>query len=154
MLANFLPEQLDERPEEIDYVTRLVRTRKQVLKYLLDGTWLCPPAVEVPRCDVEFARVSIYAPLASTTKSHPVVLASAWRAPDGDVAVALASIADEPIGLDVPVDLDRHGLRERPCVWRIDETGRRRHGDLDPGNPIVRIDLPARAICVLEFCRE
>ena len=154
MLANFLPEQLDQRPEEIDYVTRLVRTRKQALKYLLDGTWLRPPALQVPRCDVEFARVSIYAPLASSTKSHPTVLASAWRAPDGDVALALASIADEPVGLSVPVDLDGYGVRERPCVYRIDETGRRRHDTLDLGSPTLRIELPARAVCLLEFRRE
>jgi len=49
MLANFLPSQLQERPEEIDFVTRLVRTRMRALKYLLHGTWLRPPPLDVPQ---------------------------------------------------------------------------------------------------------
>ena len=154
MLANYQPRLLDERPEEMDYVTRLVRVRRQALKYLLHGTWLRPPRLQVPPCDVEFARVSIYVPLVSSTKPHPAVLAAAWRAPDGDAALALASIVDKPLQLTVPVDLDAYGLRERLCVYRIDETGRHRCGTLDPDRPTMSIELPARALCLLEFCRE
>lgn len=154
MLANFQPGQLDERSEEMDYVTRLAQTRQRALKYLLHGTWLRPPALQVPQCDVEFARVSIYVPLATSTKSCPSVLTSAWRAPDGNVALAFASIVDNPVHLNVPIDVDAYGLRDRSCVYRIDETGRRRCGTLDLQSPTQKVELSPRAFYVLEFCHD
>ncbi len=154
MLANFQASQLDERSEEMDYVTRLAQTRQRARKYLLHGTWLRPPALQVPPCDVEFARVSIYVPLVTSTKSCPSVLTSAWRAPDGNVALVFASIVDNPVQLNVPINVDTYGLRERRCVYRIDETGRRRCGTLDCQNPIQKVELSPRAFCLLECCHE
>ncbi|MDB6056463.1 MAG: hypothetical protein JWO95_307, partial [Verrucomicrobiales bacterium] len=52
MLANFLPEQLKARPEELDYVTRLVHTRMRALKYLAQGTWVRPPKLDVPEQEI------------------------------------------------------------------------------------------------------
>ena len=58
------------------------------------------------------SRLSIYAgqqgALKSFERRYPLVLGGAWRAPDGDVAVALASIACEP--LTVPLVLEGEGL--------------------------------------------
>ena len=47
-IANFLPAQLTDRAEELDYVMRLARLRSRAAKYLLHGTFLRPPQVHGP----------------------------------------------------------------------------------------------------------
>lgn len=152
MLANFLPSQLQERPEEIDFVTRLVRTRMQSLKYLLHGTWLRPPPLDVPQQEIDVAQIGVYTPLRASKRTYPVALAGAWRAADGDVAIALASIHDEPLRLRLPIDVPAYGLPARCAVYRIDGTGRQRLGLFDTRAPVWQLDLPPRGLCLLEFC--
>jgi len=154
MLANFLPSHLEERPEEIDFVTRVVRTRMRSLKYLLHGTWLRPPALEVPRQEIDVALIGTYTPLRESKRTYPVALAGAWRAPDGDVGIALASIHDEKLSLRLPIDARAYGLAPRSVVWRIDESGRHRLGVFDASQRVFPLELPPRGLCVLEFCRE
>ena len=83
-IANFLPDQLTERRAEIDYLERLARSRYSLRDFLMTGTFLRPPAVEVPSSDVLLSRISIYAArLGGPTEAHivsPDVLSSAWRA--------------------------------------------------------------------------
>ncbi|MHC1769993.1 MAG: DUF6259 domain-containing protein [Verrucomicrobiia bacterium] len=108
-LANFRPAQFRERPFEIEYVLRLARLRKLALDYLQDGVMLPPPKVEVVSEERPMSRLSIYAGQQSALKGFqkpvPLVLASAWRAPHGGAAVAVASIAERPI--TARVDLAR-----------------------------------------------
>ena len=95
-LANFRPALLEQRAEEIDYIARLARVRSRSIKYLLHGEFLRPPELSVPQVTADFSRLSIYAGqksrLTSSRKSIPLALAGAWRAADGDVALALASL--------------------------------------------------------------
>lgn len=153
-LPNFLPQQLTGRPDEIDYLTRLVRTRIQALKYLLHGCWLRPPELDVPEREIDVVRIGVYLPLAASKKRVPVALAGAWRAADGDAAIALASIHDEKLGLRLPIDARAYGLGDRSVVYRIDEAGRHRLGRFDSRDPFMPIELPPRGICVLEFCAK
>lgn len=154
MLANFLPSHLRECPEEMDFVTRLVRTRTRSLKYLQHGTWLRPPPLDVPRVEMDVAKIGTYTPLKASKRTYPVALAGAWRSPEGDVGIALASVHDEKLGLRLPFDAKDYGLADGCTTYRIDESGRHRLGALDIKDPILRVELPPRGICVLEFCRE
>jgi hypothetical protein len=154
MLANFLPAQLQDRPDEIDFVTRLVRTRMRSLKYLLHGTWLRPPALDVPQQEIDVAQIGVYTPLRASKRTYPVALAGAWQAADGDVAIVLASIHDQPLRLRLPIDRQAYGLPARCAVYRIDHGGRQRLGLLDGRDPVWQLELPPRGLCVLEFCRN
>lgn len=154
MLANFFSNQLSDRPEEIDYLARLVRTRLRGLKYLLDGDWLRPPVLDVPQREIDTIRVGVYAPSSESSRQRPTALAGAWRAPDGDVAIALASIDEEPLRLDVPIDVKGYALGNRRCVYRIDANGRHRVGSLDPSKPVLQVELPPLACWLLEFCAQ
>jgi hypothetical protein len=154
MIANFRPELFEQRREEMDYLTRLVRVRHRALKYLLHGVWLRPPAFESPRRGIHVASVGTYTPLTESKREYSTVLAGAWRAPDGDVGVALASIHDDALALRLPIDFSAYGLGERCSVWRIDAAGRHRLGSLDRSRAFLEIDLPPKAIWVLEFCRS
>lgn len=151
MLANFFPAQLRERPEEMDFVKRLARTRLAARQYLLQGTWLRPPALDVPRVELDVAKLGVYTPLKASRRSYPAALASAWRAPDGKVGIALASISGDKLALRLPIDAQAYGLPARCRIDRIDERGRHRLGTFDRQKPELSLELPPRGVCVLEF---
>lgn len=152
MIANFVPSQLRERPEEMDFVTRLARTRLGARKYLLHGVWLRPPALDAPRMEIDVAAVGIYTPLKASRRSCPAALAGAWRAPDGDVGIALANISDDALALKLAIDSKAYRLPARCPVYRIDASGRRRLGVYERRKPELKLESPARDVCVLEFC--
>ena len=154
MLANFRPSQLQDRAEEIAYVLRLARLRQRALPYLLSGEFLAPPELNAPGLETDMSRLSIYAGqkggLTTYVKRLPLALAGAWRAPDGKVAVALASIASEALELTLAFDPAGYGLTRTTQAFRIDESGRKplpfsgRSGTL-------RISLPPQGACLVEF---
>lgn len=151
MIPNFLPDQVTTRPEAIECLTRLVRTRTAASAYLVRGTWLQPPAIESPEREIDIARLSTYSPLVTSTKRVPTVLASAWRAADGKLGIAMASIHPEKLSLRVPVDAKTYGLSGQFTVVRIDHDGRQPMGVYQPQQGALSLDLPARSGCVLEF---
>ena len=70
------------------------------------------------------------------------------------MGIALAGINDEPLRLRLPIDRKAHGLDGPRAVYRIDATGRHRLGAIAPDQTALDVDLPIRAICVLELCTE
>ena len=155
MIANFLPRLFDDRPEEMAFLMRLARVRSRALKYLLRGEFLRPPAMNVPETDSEFSRVSIYAGrgggATSTTKRHPLVLAGAWRADDGSMAVAVASVADKPLRLSLDFRPDDDAPQPGQAIWRIHENGREPLGRWQVGQKELALTLPPRQAWVIEF---
>lgn len=157
-LANFLPQHLDQRPEETEYVMRLARVRNLGAKYLLHGEFLRPPKLDVPEVTSEFSRLSIYAGqksrLTSSQKRHPLAIAGAWRAPDGDVGIALASLADEPLPLALTLDPEDVTLPKRGQVYRIDETGRHPLGPMAEDGSLAELELPPRQAWIVEVSKN
>ncbi len=157
-VANFLPAQLRERSEEMAFVLRLARLRKQALNYLQDGVMLSPPGVEAPHAEIPISRLSIYAGqqggLTEFRKSVPLALAAAWRAPDGSVGVAVASIADQALKPTLSLDAAAWGLPKRGRIFRLHETGRKRAGEFLGETVTVTPDLPPRGACVLELTAD
>jgi hypothetical protein len=154
-IANFLPGHLDDRARETAYMMRLARVRARALDWLLHGTFLRPPALDVPDVDVRLSRVSIYAAQRSGPQvsegRYPAAMAGAWRAPDGSVAVAVASILDEPSTVGFTFDAAAYGLAAPGRIHLIDEGGRADFGAYGPGPTPVRLELPAGGAAVLEF---
>jgi hypothetical protein len=157
LIANFLPSHLEERPTEMEYVIRLANTRIHALDYLLFGTFLRPPPLDVPEIGVEFSRISIYAAqLEGITRfehRHPAVLAGAWRAPTGNVGVALAGIVEEPLSINVAIDPAAYQLQGGGTVYLIDDSGRRRIGEFNDQTVTIPVDLPPLGVFVLELKR-
>jgi len=153
-IANFLPAHFGQRPAEIAYLTRLAKLRLQGLKYLLHGTMLRPPALGILDQEIDISRLSIYAgqqnALKQYRKSCPRVMASAWQAADGGVAVILANVSDDP--QPVSVDLSR-GLYPIPAsctIARLDADGSREIGPIG-GEPRLELTLPPAEACIYEF---
>lgn len=55
-----------------------------------------------------------------------------WARADGDVGIALASIADEPLSLTLPIDAKLDGATDRRAVYRIDHSGSTSRASLGP----------------------
>lgn len=154
-IANFFPSHLKERSEEMKFAVHLTKLRNCATKYLLHGVFLRPPRLRVPSAILDISRLSIYAGQRSGPRSyqkeHPLVLSSAWRAPDGQVAVVLASIADNPLTLDVPVDRESWQLTGDLSIWRLDENRRERFSSLKKDDSIFSLALPPRTAAVIEL---
>ncbi len=140
---------------------RLARIRARALDYLLYGEFLRPPALSVPSVEVDLSRVSIYAarrggggPTVSAAR-YPAALAGAWRAEQGSVAIAVASILDQPASVSFAFDPAAYGLAGGGGqIERIDERGRRPFGEFSSGVVPITLELPAGGAYVLEFRRS
>ncbi len=154
-IANFLPVELTERAEEVDFVMRIARLRSRAAKYLLHGTFLRPPQVHGPSATLDFSRLWVYGGrqggLTEYQKTSPLVLAAAWGARDKNIAVAFASIASEPIRVSFDLPDGGYGLALDSAVYQMDEKGRRRIGTLRRLGSSIKLELPARAACILEL---
>ena len=157
-IANFRAAQLAERPEEMAYMMRLARIRARALDYLLYGEFLRPPELSVPSVDVDLSRVSIYAarrggPTVSAGR-YPAAIAGAWRAAQGSVAIAVASIVDQPMSVSFAFDPAAYGLSSGGQIEQIDERGRRPFGEFSSDALPIVLELPAGGAYVLEFRRS
>jgi hypothetical protein len=157
-IANFRIAQLTDRPVETDYMLRLAQLRAKALDYLLYGTFMRPPAMDLPAREVQLSRVSIYAARDGrgpkvARGTYPGVVAAAWRAPSGDVAVTLASIVEEPMTIAFRFDPAQYGLSGGGSIRRIDVHGESLLGSWTAAGAPVSIELPARGATIVEFRR-
>jgi Domain of unknown function (DUF6259) len=154
-IANFLPDQLTARRREIDYLERLATLRYGLREFFQTGTFLRAPAVTSPNADLLLSRISIYAArLGGPTEAHlqtPEVLAGAWRATDGRVAIALAGINQQPITATVQLDARAYGLAPSTRVIRHDGKGNRTLGTLQSLAGALPVDMGALEGVVLEL---
>ena len=124
-LANFLPDHLNTRAEEMDFVIRLARLRRAAHKYLHSGVFLRPPETGTGQETIPISRLSIYAGQQEAVQEYekPVsqVLSSAWRAADGSIGVVFANISDQPISLHVALDSAEYRLPGQGIVRRIQD---------------------------------
>jgi hypothetical protein len=80
------------------------------------------------------------------------VLTSAWRAPDGDVALALVNIADQAVELTLSPDRQAWGLDGGERAWRLDGDGRM-HA-LSPAGGSWVVKLGPQEAQIIEWAKE
>jgi hypothetical protein len=126
-IANFRANLLTERRPQIDYLERLAKLRYGMREFFLNGTYLRAPSVDVPSRDILLSRISIYAArLGGPVEAHttsPEVLSGAWKARNGHVAIALASISSDPVTATVKLPRRAYGFGASARIVRHDETG-------------------------------
>ncbi len=146
-IANLLPEQFTKRAAEIDYLTRLARIRYANRAWLQDGAFVMPPASDAPELSFIGSRISIYAArrggATEVALRAPAVLTGAWRAADGQVAIALASIDDSAHRVTLTLDPARHGTQRGATLWRVDGVGKQRIATLAAGTREISADVAA-----------
>ena len=122
-LANFTSEQLTKRNDELDFIRRLATLRNKALPYLLHGTFIRPPALDIPEIEIAMSRLSIYAgqhdAVQEYTKRVPQLLLSTWRNANGNIAVPTVNIGDEPMEITLRLNNQEHGLPVQGIVYKI-----------------------------------
>jgi len=152
-IANFLPEQLRERRTDIDYALQLAKIRRALPDFFLRGTFVRAPSSDAPLVDVPISRVSIYAArrggATETARREPVVQLGAFRARDGRVAIAVASILEEPLSVTLDVHPAALGLTNGARAVRVDAGGRRSIGALSANASPLTLQLSPLQAAVL-----
>ncbi len=140
-LSNFRPEHLTQRRADLAYIRQLVQLRQAALPYLLYGTFLRPPRMNIPEMEIDMSRLSIYAGQQDAVREYrkrvPQYLAGAWRATDGRVAVAVANIADTDHKIHFTLSRTEHGVPDRGRIFKWLPEGR---------TPLVRFENGQAAI--------
>lgn len=144
-IANYRSFLENERKEEIDFLKRLAKVRYRALDYLLYGTFVRTPDIDVPTDSLMLSRLSIYAGrgegerVTSFEGEFPLIYAQAWQAESGKLGIALASISDEDQPVEAGFKVMQYGLPREGSITRIDENGSEQIGSYSGG--IVQIDL-------------
>jgi hypothetical protein len=153
-LANFRENQFEERSAETEYVLRIARLRLAALKYLRDGVMLRPLDIVVPHAEIPMSRLSIYAgqqgAVQESSKRVPLVLASAWLAPDGDIGLALANISDKPASIHLDIAKGEHPIPNEGVVYRQSDHDRTEVARFEGGAARFEVTLSAGDVRVYE----
>jgi hypothetical protein len=155
-IANYQPFLARERKKEMNYLIDLARVRHKGLKYLLYGTYLRPPELEIPQEEIMISKLSIYAGRTGETvttykDTYPILYTGAWQAQDNNVALALASISDEPIPIDLNIRADAYGLPPSGKIHLITANERIFLASYAGGNISADLSLSPRGICLIEL---
>ncbi len=157
-LANFQEEQLGLRANEIDFVVRMAKLRMAALIYLRDGVFLRPPEINAPMADIPSSRLSIYAGqhggVQESTKTVSLMLANAWLAPNGEIGIAVANIAEGPLRLKVELTQDEYPLPEKGVVYRRTHQGRERLTSFSGGSVALDEVLEGEGLRMYEIVGE
>jgi len=156
MIANYRSFLETERKAEMDYLYRLVKVRMQGLKYLLYGEYLRLPEIPVPTKELKVSRLSIYAGRYGNTVTEqqgefPSVYASAWKADDGMLGIAVASISDQVYPLKLSLQAKDYGLPPSGKISIMDETGKKPLASFQKGEINIEMPLPPKGVCILEI---
>jgi hypothetical protein len=153
-LSNFRPEHLVERRTDLDYLRQLVQLRQAALPYLLHGTFLRPPRMNIPDMEIDMSRLSIYAGQQGAVQEYrkrvPQYLAGAWRAEGGSIAVAVANIADTDHQIRFTLSREEHGLPDRGRVYKRLPEGRTQIGLFENGQATITDTLAAAGAVIYE----
>jgi hypothetical protein len=153
-IANFSIAQLEERKPEIDYFVSLAKLRQANRRFFLDGTFLRPPALDVPAQELDVSRLSIYAGrrdnLKEYRKTYPLVYCGAWQAKQGAVGIALASIADHEVKVTFKPEQEWK-IPNKGTISIADVSGKRLLRAYDGEIGDIQVELPPNGALLVEI---
>lgn len=157
-IANFLPEHLEARKEEMEFLRDLVNVRQRSLKYLRDGIMLRPPDIDLQWLEIPTSRLSIYAGQHDAVQEYsrkvPAVQAATWQASDGDMAVALVNITEEEQEVTLSLKKGVYPLASSGTIQQLLATETIDLGSWRSGRVKETLTLPAASLCVIELMAD
>lgn len=157
-IANYHEALATDKQEEIDYLISLAQTRYKGLKYLLHGKFVRAPHTAIPEETIAISRLSIYAGqkdrVTRMEMPVPVLYTGAWKADDGDLGIAVASIANDTQTLRFTFKSGDYGLPPSGKVYVVDAVGRKLLTTYQGGKVHILYELPAKSVRILEVVRE
>ncbi|MGI6337947.1 MAG: DUF6259 domain-containing protein [Bacteroidales bacterium] len=154
-IANYHSFLVSKRKEEIDYLTEIVKTRYHALDYLLYGEFCRSPDLTIPYENIKISKLSIYAGRTGETvttfeKNVPSLYVGTWKAKNGNIAVALASISDKDIPVDFTIDPKNYNISSEGKVNMIKANGKKQIGTYS-NNIHIDMKLAPRDISIIEI---
>ena len=154
-LANYHDSLWDQKPQEMDFLRRIVNVRRRAMKYLLYGVYTRVPDMAVPTEEIDISRISIYAGRKGSTVSRDrkrvsSVYSGAWKSEGGMLAFALANIRNEEHFLQFSFDASDYDLPEHGRIYLISETDRKLLGKYTGGKVEVSLRMLPRDARVVE----
>ena len=157
-LANYHALLDNEKEDEMDFLQRLVLLRQKTLKYLLYGVYERVPSFEIPKQEINFSRISIYAGRSGNTVTQsrhevPLIYSGAWRAKDGNIGICMANIAEKDLPVNFTFDPKDYGIEGTYKIYQ--RTAKERHLIKEGKNEKIPIHLQigARNACMVEIER-
>jgi len=154
-IANYHTFLESEKIEEIDYLMEIVKTRYNALDYLLYGEFCRNPDLYIPRENIDISRLSIYAgrtgkTVTSFEKNVPSLYVGTWKAKNGNIAIALASISDAPITVSFVVKPEQYGILPKGNINIITSSGKK-FLDRYTRSAHIDLELEPKGICIIEL---
>jgi len=155
-ISNYQPFLASERNEEINYLLNLAKVRNNGLKYLLRGEFLNSPKIDAPKEIIAMSRVSIYAGKTGNTvtsfqKEAALIYSGTWKSDDNQLGIALASISENPVQLDLNFNSEDYGITSFGKVNIIDANGSKFITDYENGKIQINFTFQPKQICIIEI---
>ena len=158
MISNYDENLALERKDEIDFLIRMSRVRNQALKYLLHGTFMRPPEIEVESGLIDISKLSIYAGQRENVTEfkgrYPFVYWGAWKAEGGTLGFPFANISAEAQTVPLQFETGEYGLGDRGKLYLITDAGKESLGSYSGGVVQLDLNLKPREVFVLEVVPE
>lgn len=156
MISNYRTFLDSQRKEEIAYLIQLAKVRMQALKYLLHGEYIRIPAMKFPEKKIKISKLSIYVGRETDRVTeqegiYPLVYSSAWKAEDGALGLAFASIDKRSFPIKLTLATDEYGLSLSGRVYIIDQKGKKELGSYQQGKINIQTVLPAKGVFLIEI---
>jgi len=156
MIANYHSFLKQTRPQEMEFLKKIVKTRHNAPEYLGCGVYTRFPEVPSEQISIPVSRISIYAGRTGNTVTRGEVNVSSiysggWISADRGCAVALANITDEAQPVGFVFNPSDYGIKGKYNVNIIDSEGRRSFAMGVNGPFPVEMDMAAREAMLIEF---
>lgn len=156
MISNYRTFLDTERKEEVDYLIKIAKVRFKALKYLLYGEYIRMPYMKYPEKEIKISKLSIYAGRQGNTVTeqegvYPMIYSSAWKAEDGNIALAFASIDNKTFPIELTLAAKEYNLSSSGKIYLISEKDRKELGTYQNGQIKIKTQLPAKEIFIIEI---
>ncbi len=154
-ISNYQDFLFSTRKEEIDFLIRMAKVRNSGMQYLLNGKFLRTPHIDIPVMEFDISRLSIYAgkmgeSVTSFKGTYPLIYAGTWKAENGDLGIAIASISNKPFRINMKFNAIDYDLTSSGSIYLIDYKERKKILSYSGGNISVDYTLNPEGICIIE----
>lgn len=155
-IANYHTFLESERKEEINYLLNIAKIRYQSLKYLLYGKFCRSPQMTIPEEEIKISKLSIYAgregkSVTTYDKKVPLLYSGIWIAKDNNIGIAMASISDNPIPVDLNMNTKDYPLAAKGKVYITTIEGKKLLTSYTAGSINTSFSIQPKEVCIIEI---
>ena len=155
-ISNYQDFLASERKDEIRFLLDLCKVRNRGLEYLLKGKFMRTPFFVVPYEEMDISRLSIYAgkmgeSVTSFKGTYPLVYSGTWKSDNKRIGIALASISDKPVRIEMKFRAEELDLPLSGQIYIIENESYNSFGSYNDGNISVDYTLNPRGVGIIEI---